>query len=153
MRELLLLDLAGFCCGVWKEDILSHEEQIIHWLTDNNGTATAIAMMGAHPVSLADLSACIGLAPAVRAQRHPVLVLADHDISVSFVVEQEAGMAQVPSSAVFSLPAYLQTPFIDSCVQLEGKLVPLINIRAIHCQFSAADYTPPTPHFCCFLSA
>ena len=148
MRELLLLDLAGFCCGVWKEDILSHEEQIIHWLTDNNGAATAIAMMGAHPVSLADLSYCIGLAPAVRAKRQPVLVLADHDISVSFVVEQEAGMAQVPSSAVFSLPVYLQTAFIDSCVHLDGKLVPLINIRAIYCRVSAGDYTPPAPQFC-----
>ncbi|MCI5123749.1 MAG: hypothetical protein D3925_04560 [Candidatus Electrothrix sp. AR5] len=154
MRELLLLDLAGFCCGVWKEDILSHEEQIIHWLTDNNGAATAIAMMGAHPVSLADLSSCIGLAPAVRAKRHPVLVPADHhDISVSFVVEQEAGMAQVPSSAVFPLPVYLQTPFIDNCVQLDGKLVPLINIRAIHCQLShrqlsTTDSTPPSPQFC-----
>ncbi|MCW5204569.1 chemotaxis protein CheW, partial [Desulfobulbus sp. N2] len=148
MRELLLLDLAGFRCGVWKEDILSHEEQIIHWLTDNNGAATAIAMMGAHPVSLADLSYCIGLAPAVRAKKHPLLVPADHDLSVGFVVEQEAGMAQVPSSAVFSLPTYLQTAFIDSCVQLDGKLVPLINIRAIHCRLSAADYTPPTPQFC-----
>ena len=153
MRELLLLDLAGFCCGVWKEDILSHEEQIIHWLTDNNGAATAIAMMGAHPVSLADLSYCIGLAPAVRAKKHPVLVPADQDSSVSFVVEQEAGLAQVPSSAVFPLPAYLQTPFIDSCVQLDGKLVPLINIRAIHRQLShrqlsTTDSTPPTPHFC-----
>ncbi|MGB5685597.1 MAG: chemotaxis protein CheW [Candidatus Electrothrix sp.] len=152
MRELLLLDLAGFGCGVWKEDILSHEEQIIHWLTDNNGAATAIAMMGGHPVSLADLSYCIGLAPAVRAKRHPVLVPAGQDVSVSFVVEQEAGMTQVPSSAVFSLPPYLQSPFIDSCVQLNGKLVPLINIGAIHYQLShrqflAPDSTAPAPHY------
>ncbi|RWX46376.1 Chemotaxis signal transduction protein [Candidatus Electrothrix aarhusensis] len=150
MRELLLLDLAGFRCGIWKEDILSHEEQIIHWLTDNNGAVTAIAMMGAHPVSLADLSYCIGLPPARRAGRYPVLVPVDHDFSVSFVVEQEAGMAQVPSSAIFSLPAYLQTPFIDSCVQRNGKLIPLINIRAIHCWLSTTDYThtPPEPQFC-----
>ncbi len=148
MRELLLLDLAGFRCGIWKEDILSHEEQIIHWLTDNNGAVTAIAMMGAHPVSLADLSYCIGLPPVRRAGKYPVLVPADHDLSVSFVVEQEAGMAQVPSSAIFSLPAYLQTPFIDSCVQLNGKLIPLINLRAIHCWLSTADYTHPEPQFC-----
>ncbi len=148
MRELLLLDLAGFRCGVWKKDILSHEEQAIHWLTDNNGAVTAIAMMGAHPVSLADLSYCIGLGSVSRrAKRYPVLVPADHDLSVSFVVEQEVGMVQMPSSALFSLSTYLQTPFIDSCVQLDGKLVPLINIRAIHCRVSAGDYTPPIPQF------
>ncbi|RWX52156.1 Chemotaxis signal transduction protein [Candidatus Electrothrix marina] len=152
MREFLLLDLAGFCCGVRKEDILSHEEQAIHWLTDNNGAVTAIAMMGAHPVSLADLSYCIGLASASRrAGGYPVLVPAGHDLSVAFVVEQETGMAQVPCSAVYPLPAYLQTAFIDSCVRLDGKfggkLVPLVNIRAIHCRVSAGDYTPPTPQF------
>ncbi|MCI5219026.1 MAG: hypothetical protein D3914_07505, partial [Candidatus Electrothrix sp. LOE2] len=156
MRELLLLDLAGFRCGVRKEDILSHEEQTIHWLTENNRAVIAIAMIGAHPVSLADLSYCIGLASARRAGRYPVLVPADHDLSVSFVAEQDAGMVQVPCSAVYPLPAYLQTPFIDSCVRLDekldgkldGQLVPLINIRAVHRRISAGDYTPPTPQCC-----
>jgi chemotaxis signal transduction protein/nucleoid-associated protein YgaU len=113
-------------------------------------------MIGAHPVSLADLSYCIGLASARRAGRYPVLVPADHDLSVSFVAEQEAGMVQVPCSAVYPLPAYLQTPFIDSCVRLDekldgkldGQLVPLINIRAVHRRISAGDYTPPTPQCC-----
>ncbi|MCI5212670.1 MAG: hypothetical protein D3910_28645, partial [Candidatus Electrothrix sp. ATG2] len=147
MRELLLLDLAGFRCGVWKEDILSHEKQIIHWLTDNDGAVTAIAMMGAHPISLADLSYCLGLASARRHERHPVLVSADHNLPVGFVVEQEAGEAQISSQRIFSLPSYLQTAFIDSCVQHDGKLVPLINIRAIHRRVSAVGYTPPTPQY------
>ncbi|MCI5209696.1 MAG: hypothetical protein D3910_13085, partial [Candidatus Electrothrix sp. ATG2] len=145
MRELLLLDLAGFRCGVWKEDILSHDEQNIHWLTDNDGPVTAIAMMGEHPVSLADLSYCLGLASARRSGRHPVLVPAEHEFSVGFVVEHEAGEAQIPSQRIFSLPPYLQTTFINSCVQHDGKLVPLINIQAIHHLVATVGYTPPTP--------
>ena len=145
MRELLLLDLAGFYCGVWKEDILSHEEQSIHWLTSNDGAVTAIAMMGAHPVSLADLSYCLGLPPARRAKRCPVLVPADQDLSVSFVVEQETGEAQVAGSDIFSLPPYVQTPFIDRCIYLDGRLLPLVNIRAVHQLVSTTNYTPPSP--------
>ena len=147
MRELLLLDLAGFRCGVWKEDILSHDEQNIHWLTDNDGPVTAIAMMGAHPVSLADLSYCLGLAPAHRSGKHPVLVPAEHDLFVGFVVEHEAGEAQIPSQRIFSLPPYLQTTFIDCCVQHDGKLIPLVNIRAIHQRVTTVGYSPPTPQF------
>ncbi|MCI5159232.1 MAG: hypothetical protein D3906_12535, partial [Candidatus Electrothrix sp. AUS1_2] len=145
MRELLLLDLAGFRCAVRKEDILSHDEQSIHWLTDKEGPVTAIAMMGAHPVSLADLSYCLGLAPARRGGRCPVLVPADHDLSVGFVVEQEAGEAQVPVAAVFSLPVYVQTSFIDSCIELDGQLVPLINIRVLHAQVADGRYAPQPP--------
>uniref|UniRef100_UPI0040572D20 chemotaxis protein CheW n=1 Tax=Candidatus Electrothrix sp. TaxID=2170559 RepID=UPI0040572D20 len=145
MRELLLLDLAEFRCGVWKEDILSHDEQNIHWLTSKDGAVTAIAMMGAHPVSLADLSYCLGLTPARRARRCPVLVPAGHDLSVSFVVEQEVGEVEVHSSEILPLPAYLQTPFISSCVELEGKLLPLINILTVQHQVAAADYSPPVP--------
>ncbi|WPD24807.1 MAG: chemotaxis protein CheW [Candidatus Electrothrix scaldis] len=145
MRELLLLDLAGFRCGVWKEEILSHDEQSIHWLTDKEGPVRAIAMMGAHPVSLVDLSYCLGLAPARRGRIYPVLVPAGHDFSIGFVVEQKLGEVQVSASAVFSLPTYVQTSSIDSCVELDGELVPLINIQAIHTQVSQGSYVTQAP--------
>ncbi|MCI5121140.1 MAG: hypothetical protein D3908_08130, partial [Candidatus Electrothrix sp. AUS4] len=145
MRELLLLDLAGFRCGVWKGDILSHDEQSIHWLTDKEGPVRAIAMMGAHPVSLVDLSYCLGLAPARRGTIYPVLVPAEHDLSVGFVVEGKIGEVQVSASSVFSLPTYVQSSSIDSCVELDGELVSLINIQAIHAQVLQGSYVPHAP--------
>ncbi|MCI5222404.1 MAG: hypothetical protein D3924_06985, partial [Candidatus Electrothrix sp. AR4] len=145
MKELLLLDLAGFRYGVWKKDIFSHEVQTIHWLTNSDGAVTAIAMMGVHPVSLADLSYCIGLPPIHKDRTCLVLSLTDQDVSVSFVVQKDSGRVQVPSAAIFPIPSYLQTSFVDTCVLIESNLVPLINLREIYRCVQNSTFEPPLP--------
>jgi chemotaxis signal transduction protein/LysM repeat protein len=149
MTELLLIDLAGFRYGVWKKDLLSHKVQTIHWLTDSDGAVTAISMMGVHPVSLADLSFCIGLAPIHKNRACPVLSLADQEISVSFVVQKVAGRFPVSSSAVFPIPSYVRTPFVTTCVLIGSDLIPVINLREIHRCIQDAEFEPPLPalHF------
>lgn len=144
MRELLLLDLHGLSYGIWKEDILSVEMQIIHWLPGSAEKRSAVTVTNGHATTLVDLAAAIGMPPICRGQETTVLLLANQARIAGFMIEGEIGEASVETDTIYSLPNFLRTSLFDSCVYHNAELIPVINIKVLHKNIQATGYQPGT---------
>ncbi len=147
MRELLLLALDGLQYGVWTEEIISRDVQVIHWLTTTARVNYAISSVNRQTLTLVDLSACLGLAPVRRERESQVLVIAQQEKGAGFIVEDIVGSLQVPSSAIIAVPPYLQTSVTDSCVVSGDDLIPVINLFELHRRIQETDFSPVKPDF------
>jgi chemotaxis signal transduction protein len=145
MRELLLLSLDGLQYGVWTEEIVSHDVQVIHWLTTTARINYAISSINRQTLTLVDLAACLGLAPVHRERESRVLVIDQQEKGAGFIVEDSIGYLQVPSSAIFPVPPYLKTSVTDSCVVSGNELIPVINLFELHRSIQEPDFAPVKP--------
>ena len=146
MRELLLVDINGSPFAIWKDETLTQENQVIHWLTSSPAALGAIIILNHQTVSLADLSFCLGGEPCRREKENLVLILSEEDRVAGFVVQGDTSLLRVEQDAVFPIPAWLQTEVINSCVLSGTKLIPLVNLQTLHRLVHKVNFEPVAPH-------
>ncbi len=145
MRELLRVDINGSSFAVWKDETLTQENQVIHWLTSSPAAIGAIIILNHQTVSLADLSFCLGGEPCRREKENLVLLLSEEDRVAGFVVQGKTSLLRVEQDTVFPIPAWLQTEVINSCVLSGTELIPLVNLQVLHRLVHKIDFEPVAP--------
>jgi len=133
MKELLLLRLHGIRYGVWKDEI--QKVQSITSLYRSPLFPDYIAGMSrisGSPTTLADLSACLGLPPMEGESQLQALILSGSDKISGFGVTGKTWSIMVSKDQILTLPVYLETAVINTCVIHDSVPVPLINIHVIY---------------------
>ncbi len=149
MRDILLVNLEGLVYGIWENEVLSVEEPgTIHRLPGSPPAIAGVTVMHDRAVTLADLSVCIGHAPLTgRSDAEQIFIMSDKEKLGGFLVGSGITQAAVPSNDVYSLPDYLKTPVIDSCVVINAQLVPVVNISMLYDRVRNTDHKPAKAEF------
>ncbi len=143
MKELLVLSADGMKYGVWKADILSIKDaQAVHKIPLSSARIAGMSIIDGRAVTLADFSACIGLAPVSKENIGHILLMSEDKKIAGFVVEGEIEHLMIPSNDVFPMPDYLKTPVIDTCVMHANEPVPVINIPLLYSGVQNAERKP-----------
>ncbi|MDY6934086.1 MAG: chemotaxis protein CheW [Spirochaetota bacterium] len=132
MREVLHINLSGMDYGVWADEVVfTKDKHALHHLPLVQSYVSGISLINDHVVTLADLSACIGLSP-LNSREGFVLILSEEENIAGFATEGRIGHYKIADEEIFSLPDYLQTSIIDKCILHNHKPIPIINIPALY---------------------
>ncbi|MDY6969545.1 MAG: chemotaxis protein CheW, partial [Spirochaetota bacterium] len=143
MRELIYIFISGIEYGIWRDELLSIKDNLsIHHLPLVDPYIAGISLINDRVMTLADISACIGLTPISRFNESHILLISEQQEIAGFAADGEIGNRDVTPDEIFSIPNYLQTPLIDTCVLHGPKPVPVINISKLYNLVLNSNYKP-----------
>ena len=143
MRELLYIFISGMEYGIWNDELLSVKDNLsIHHLPLVHSCIAGISLVNDRIITLADISACIGHPPVSRFSESHILLLSEQQEIAGFASEGEIGKSSISPDEIHSIPNYLQTPLIDTCVLHDRKPIPVINISTLYDLVLQDDYEP-----------
>lgn len=143
MRELLLIVAEGGRYGIWKDEILSITDlNAVHRLPLSPACIAGMSIINGRIVTLADLPACIGHAPAVGRDKGRLLLMPGREKIAGFMVSGEINSRSIPPEAVTSMPDHLKTPVFDTCVVLDTVPLPVINLSLLYDQMLKTEQEP-----------
>jgi chemotaxis signal transduction protein len=94
-------------------------------------------------VTLADLPACIGHAPATGRGKGRLLRMPGREKIAGFMVSGDIDSRAIPPEAMLSMPDHLKTAVFDTCVVLDAVPVPVINLSLLYDQMLKPEHEPP----------
>lgn len=135
MKELFLVSCAGIRYGILKDGILSVRSlDALHRIPLSPPHIAGILIDDGRTVTLADLSACIGVGQGTgqAAGQGCILLMGQGEQVTGFVVSGGIESLSFPAGPLFPLPDSLKTPVFDSCAVDNGVPIPIINVAALY---------------------
>ena len=135
-----MLKLANTNFGIWENELEDvRTDLVVHSLPYNNRCIAGVARLNDRFLSIADLSYCMGY-PQVEDANRTVLVMPGDNEVAGFVTEGGLETVDSDENAIIPVEKCAQSSIVDSCVSYQSKLVPIINIAALHKAVQSADF-------------
>jgi purine-binding chemotaxis protein CheW len=144
MKDLLLVRFDGHDYGMWEEEVQAIDSlPALHHLPASPAYVAGVALIQDRAVTLADLAVCIGHSPMKHGTAGQALIMSDTEKFAGFAVSGELRRAAISSSSMHSMPDYLKNSVADSCVIINERPVPVLNVSAIYNSMRERGHEPP----------
>ncbi|MEK6741973.1 MAG: chemotaxis protein CheW [Nitrospirota bacterium] len=144
MKNLLLINFADARYGIWEDAFSAVRGALpLHRLPLSPPAIAGVAVLDDRSAVIADLAACLGSPPIRGGQGGTFLIIDAQEKIAGFAVEGGISTVEHPEGQVRVVPDAVRTQVVDTCVVIEGSVVPIINIRALHERLKQGILAPP----------
>jgi len=133
MNTLLLITFNGARYGLWEDALNAVRGALqLHHLPLSPPVIAGITLLDERSAVIADLAACLGYPPMNNAQNGTFLIIDFNEKIAGFGVKEAVERVEHSAELALAVPAMVRTQIVDTCVVINGSVVPIINIRALH---------------------
>ena len=141
MREILLIKSGGMSYAVAKDQVFSTREAgAVHFIPMTPRLFAGVGLGGEGLSRLFDLSGSLGLETYERRISGSMLVMEEGRIPAGFICQGTPDTLSVEDGDIMPLPEFLSSQVMDSCVLVDGALLPLINVKWLFVQVMAEKW-------------
>jgi chemotaxis signal transduction protein/nucleoid-associated protein YgaU len=144
--DLLLFPCGGTNVGVWDKEISSvSAARPLHRLPLSPDSIAGMAIVDDRGTTVFDLPVCLGMGAGAARRAERFLLLRSGEETVGFAVEGKIETLRCTEDRVIELPEAVRTDVIRSCMLLDDKIVPIIQIRQLLARLQRGILDVPRP--------